>query len=185
MTRPSQQAAGSSSTCLCSGLRPPGGPATPGPCPSPCRFWTFCQPPLPTFPITPKGLAPLCGLVSTFVPRSPFSSPQGYRHGTAPRTMAAGSCARASWRAWCSNGAEPSRKRFRAPWLPRALFQKGGFQFLSKPSSHPLGLAQESPSASLGTGPAGPFHPQSSAECGLWDVSGPSWVMGLRSQYGH
>lgn len=72
-----------------------------------------------------------------------------------------------------------------SPWLPRALFQKGGFQFLSKPSSHPLGLAQESPSASLGTGPAGPFHPQSSAECDLWDVSGPSWVMGLRSQYGH
>lgn len=134
MTRPSQQAAGSSSTCLCSGLRPPGGPATPGPCPSPCRFWTFCQPPLPTFPITPKGLAPLCGLVSTFVPRSPFSSPQGYRHGTAPRTMAAGSCVQASWRAWCSNGAEPSWKRFRAPGCPELCSRKVVFSFSQSPA---------------------------------------------------
>lgn len=50
MTRPSQQAAGSSSTCLRSRLRPPRGPAAPGPCPSPCHSWTFCCPPSPSHP---------------------------------------------------------------------------------------------------------------------------------------
>lgn len=137
---------------------------------SPGHSASHLRPPSPSHP-----KASLLGAVGLRFP------PDRVMGAGRPQDLAAGSRAWAR-RVWPSDGA--GRPGSVSQPLAAELCSRKAASGSSRSPAPTLRAGPESPSPSLGTGPAGPFHLQSSAECGLRDVSGPRWVAGLRSRWG-